>query len=406
MPLTHPLEFSNKLELELENILDYWKKNTLDHEFGGFLGRIDHKNHVIEKAPKGVILNTRLLWTFSKANNFYADKRFDEECNRAFEYLYENFRDECFGGVYWEVDHTGKPTNKRKQIYAQAFSIYALAEYYKYSKNKKAIDWAMGLFDLLEKRALDRKYYGYIEAFDEQWEPIQDLRLSEKDLNAPKTTNTHLHVLEAYTTLFEVTKDQNVRKSLEHLIQLFIDRIFDDTNHLKLFFTMDWEVLTSEISFGHDIEAAWLLNYGAKILKDPSFLNETNSLLIKISNTFIAEALDTDFGVFNAIDPKLKKLDRDKHWWPQAEAMVGMAYAWKITLKDTYLNIGYQVWEFINKHIIDHENGEWFFRVDAKGVPYITEDKVGPWKCPYHNSRALIEIITILKEAQSVHRNT
>ena len=397
MQFTHRLEFSKKLELELESILDYWKKNTLDHEFGGFLGRIDHTNQVIEKAPKGIILNTRILWSFSKANNFYGDRSFDNECTRAFDYLYENFKDERFGGVYWEVDHTGKPINKRKQIYAQAFCIYALAEYYKYSKNKKAIDWAMDLYNLLEEKAFDNKYDGYIEAFDGQWEPIQDFRLSEKDLNAPKTTNTHLHVFEAYTTLLEVTKDQDVRKSLQDLLQLFQDRIFDDTHHLKLFFTLEWEVLTSEISFGHDIEAAWLLYYGAKILNEPSLLNETSRLLIKVSNTFIAEALDTDFGVFNAIDPKLKKLDSDKHWWPQAEAMVGMVYAWKITHDDSYLNIGHQVWEFITKHIIDPKNGEWFFRVDTNGVPYVTEDKVGPWKCPYHNSRALMEIISKLK---------
>lgn len=398
MPYIDPIAFSKTLELELENILGFWKKNTLDHKFGGFLGRIDHTNTVVEKAPKGVILNTRILWTFSKANNFYRDQRFDAECSRAFEYLYQHFRDSEYGGVYWEVDHIGVPTNKRKQIYAQAFCIYALAEYYKYSKNRKAIDWAMDLYDLLEIKARDPKDDGYIEAFDEQWQSIHDLRLSEKELNAPKTTNTHLHVLEAYTTLFEVTKDSKVGKSLQRLLQLFLDLIFDESNHLRLFFSMDWEIQSSEISFGHDIEAAWLLHYGAEILDDPTILNKTAYRLVKVSNTFIEEALDTDFGVFNAIDSKQGKIDRDKHWWPQAEAMMGMLYAWKVTHDEAYLTIAFQIWEFINKHIIDPENGEWYFRVDVKGNPYTTEDKVGPWKCPYHNSRAMIELIGILKD--------
>lgn len=399
MTLFDPTEISSQLENELLHVLDYWKKNTIDREFGGFLGRIDHDNNVIEKANKGIILNTRILWTFARANNFYGDQRFDEECTRAFDYIYEYFRDKVFGGVYWEVDYTGKPLNKRKQIYAQAFCIYALSEFYKYSNNEKALTWAKELYNFLEDNAYDVSGDGYIEAFNEHWEPIEDLRLSEKDLNAPKTTNTHLHILEAYTTLYEVTMDSNVERSLKNLIHLFVDRIFDESNHLKLFFTQDWEVLSSEISYGHDIEAVWLLNYGAKILNNPALLNKTERMLVKVSKTFIAEGLDTDFGVFNSKDPKLRKMDKDKHWWPQAEAMVGLLYAWKITKDEAYFNISCQVWAFIKEHIIDSKNGEWFFRTDAKGIPYTTENKVGPWKCPYHNSRALIETITILKNS-------
>lgn len=397
MTSNDPIEVSFQLQMELNHILDYWKNTTKDDRHGGFVGRIDHNNKILDKAPKGVILNTRILWSFSKANNFFNDNRYDTECQIAFDYLYNNFRDKKSGGVFWEVDYTGKPTNKRKQVYAQAFCIYALAEFYKYSANTKALDWAKELYTLLEEHSYDAKLGGYIEAFDENWNGIEDLRLSEKDLNAPKTTNTHLHVLEAYTILYEINKDKSVKNSLKRLYDLFLNRIFLKNNHLDLFFTKDWKSLSSEISFGHDIEAAWLLFFGAKILDIDVLVEKTESLLINVTNTFIAEGLDEDFGVLNSKDTLKREIDDDKHWWPQAEAMVGLVYAWYVSHDDTYFNTAVEIWGFTKKHIIDHINGEWFYRVDVDRVPYSSEDKVGPWKCPYHNSRALIEVITMIK---------
>ncbi|NND80519.1 MAG: N-acylglucosamine 2-epimerase [Maribacter sp.] len=391
--------YALELEFELKRILDYWQKQTLDTKYGGFIGRIDHFNNCIENAPKGIILNTRILWTFSRANNFYKDSRYANECLRAFAYLYDHFNDKRYGGVFWEVDHTGKPSNKRKQIYAQAFCIYALSEYYKYAKNSKALIWAMQLFNLVEEKAYDPEFGGYIEAFDENWQNLEDQRLSEKDLNAPKTTNTILHILEAYTTLYEITADAQIEKSLKRLIDLFLGKIFNSQNHLKLFFTRDWESMSTEISYGHDIEAAWLLCHAANVLGDAILVKKTNELLVAVVNTFTSEAIDVDFGVWNSKDSKTMAMDKDKHWWAQVEAMVGLCYAWIKTKDDSYFNHSRQIWDFTKNNIIDTKNGEWFFRVNATGVPYTFENKVGPWKCPYHNSRGLIEIISILNES-------
>ncbi len=390
--------FTLELEIELKNILDFWQNKTLDTEHGGFVGRIDHFNNVIDESPKGIILNTRILWTFSRANNFYKDSRYDKECLRAFEYLYDHFDDKTSGGVYWEVDFTGKPTNRRKQGYAQAFCIYALSEYYKYSKNSKALIWAMELYNLLEEKAYDNEFDGYIEAFNENWGAIQDLRLSEKDLNAPKTTNTILHILEAYTTLYEITGDDQVEQGLKRLITLFLGRIFNYQNHLELFFTKDWKTMSTEISYGHDIEAAWLLCHAARILGDSTLINKTDEMLVAVVKTFSSEAIDMDFGIWNARNSENQVIDKDKHWWPQAEAMVSLCYAWIKTKDISYFNSSRQIWEFTKTNIIDAKNGEWFFRVNANGDPYTFEDKVGPWKGPYHNSRALIEIISVLNE--------
>ncbi len=397
MNMDSQIEFSEKLDLELENILDYWQNNAIDEEFGGFHGRIDHNNKVVEKSPKSIILNTRILWTFSMANNFYNDSRYDSECQRAFDYILQNFRDKKHGGVYWEVNYLGKPTDKRKQVYAQAFCIYALSEYYKYSKNPKALLWANELYQLLETKAIDTGFGGYLEAFDETWGPIEDMRLSNKDLNAPKTTNTHLHILEAYTTLLEVTGDQMVERSLMVLTELFLDRFFSYDNHLNLFFTKEWKKLSPEISYGHDIEAAWLLLKATEVLSDSTLSERCEKLMKIVAKTFINEGLDKDFGVINAKDGETSRTDYDKHWWPQAEAMVGLIYVWEITNDQSYFNVCLEIWNFTEKNIIDHENGEWFFRVNAEGLPYSTENKLGPWKCPYHNGRALTEMITKLQ---------
>ncbi len=390
------IDFRESLEKELENVLSYWQQNTLDHNNDGFIGRIDHNNTMDTTHSKGIILNTRILWTFSRANNFYGDDRYGVECKRAFEYLWNHFRDMEHGGVYWEVDFKGNPTDKRKQIYAQAFCIYALSEYYKYAKRVEALDWAIALFSHIEERAYDIEFGGYFEAFGEFWEPIEDVRLSEKDLNAPKTTNTHLHILEAYTTLFEVTQKIEVKKALERLMQLFQDRLFREDGHLKLFFSKDWKEQSTEISFGHDIEAVWLLLLAARTSGSKNYVTTFEKLGIVIVDTFLQKALDNEFGVVNAQDRITKEMDTDRHWWPQIEAMVGLVYLWKITQGNTYLEHCLKIWDFTQKYILDHKHGEWFFRVDVNGNPYSEENKVGPWKCPYHNGRGLIELLSIL----------
>ena len=390
------IAFKESLQNELASILGYWQQHTVDHANGGFYGRIDHLNTVDTTYPKGIILNTRILWTFARANNFYQDDRYTKECDRAFDYLWTHFRDATHGGVFWEVDFLGKPTNKRKQLYAQAFCIYALSEYYKYAKKGEALQWAMELYQHIEEKAYDEALGGYYEAFGQQWEPIEDVRLSEKDENSPKTTNTHLHILEAYTTLYEVTQNAAIKKSLERLLQLFQDKLFDGDGHLQLFFSRDWTVQSTEISFGHDIEAVWLLIHAARTSGTQEYCTSFEQLGISVADTFLEKALDSDFGVLKAQDRMTQKVDTDRHWWPQIEAMVGLTYIWKITGEATYLDHAIKIWDFTQNHIIDHAKGEWFFRVDAHGQPYTEENKVGPWKCPYHNGRGLMEILEIL----------
>lgn len=379
---------TSTLAIELENILDYWTKNSIDEVNDGFIGERDHFNNEVPNASKGIILNSRILWTFSAASNHYQTNKYKAICERSYDYLDTFFKDEKYGGVYWELNFEGKPLNKRKQVYAQAFMIYALTEYYIFSKNQDALDWAIDIYELTEKHAKDPINEGYIEAFNEDWSPIEDMRLSDKDANEAKTMNTHLHVLEAFTNLYKVYKNHLLNEHLTELIELFLTKFLNSNNHLNLFFNEQWNLKGNIISYGHDIETAWLLIEAAKVIEDEELIQKTKKAALLIANTFIKEGVDADGGVYNDFNPDTNKLDTDKHWWPQAEAMVGLQYAYTISKDEKYLHTSTKILNFIQNNIVDKNHGEWFWRVDKNQKLYTSDYKMGMWKAPYHNSRA------------------
>lgn len=381
-------KISDSLSKELLNILDYWTNNSIDDVNDGFIGERDHFNTIVPKASKGIILNSRILWSFSAASNHLKTNDYKSICDRSYDYLTTFFKDEKYGGVYWELDAEGKPLNKRKQVYAQAFMIYALSEYYLFSKNQESLDWAIDIYNLIEERAKEHKFGGYIEAFNEDWSSIEDMRLSDKDANEAKTMNTHLHILEAYTNLYKVYKNASLKQHLIELIELFLTKFLNSENHLNLFFDEQWNLKGNVISYGHDIETAWLLIEAAKVIEHKELIQKTEKVAILIADTFIKEGVDIDGGVLNEYHPNTHKLDGDKHWWPQAEAMVGLQYAYNISNNPKYLDVSATILNFLEKYIIDQKNGEWFWRVAKNRNLYTSDPKMGMWKAPYHNSRA------------------
>ena len=384
-------------EEELDNILQYWIDNTPDTINGGFVGSIDGYGKVVKNANKGAILNGRILWSFSAAYNYTKNEKHLEMANRAFDYFTQYFIDKVNGGVYWELDSKGTPVNTRKQAYAQGFAIYGLSEYYRATLNEKALLLAQELFWTIEKNFKDKQHGGYIEALDEKWNRLDDMRLSIKEANWPKSMNTHLHILEPYTNLYRCWKNPILAKSIEQIIRVFLDRIIDkETAHFNLLFDSDWTVKTSTVSYGHDIEGSWLLVEAAQELGDLALIKEVNEMALRMVDVTQSEGVDIDGSLFN--EREGKHLDTDKHWWPQAEAMVGYVNAWQITGNQKYLDEAERVWNFISLKVLDNKVGEWYWRVDKDGEPYMEEGKIGFWKCPYHNSRALIEVCTRLKK--------
>ncbi len=386
--------YKTELSHELSRILDYWIKYTIDKDNGGFVGRIDSEEHVIADSPKGSVLNARILWSFSAAYNLDKNGDYLNYAERAYQYIIDHFIDKEHGGVYWMVDYKGNPLDTKKQVYAIAFTIYALSEYYIASGNNEAKTLAILLYNSLLKYSYDTAKTGYFEAFTRDWQPISDLRLSAKDANEKKTMNTHLHVLEAYTTLYHIWPDDGLREQIVGLINNFTDHIIDTkNNHLVLFFDENWNRRSSTVSYGHDIEATWLLQKASMVINDQPLIDKIKQLNIGITEATL-EGLDTDGGLWYEYEPETGHLIKEKHWWPQAEAMVGFYNTWQITGDDKYLHLSKNNWRFVKNHILDTKNGEWVWGINNKGELMPGEDKVGLWKCPYHNSRACIEIIT------------
>lgn len=389
-------KYKEDLENELHDILDFWRNRTIDDLNGGFIGKIDNNNRINVEAPKGSVLNSRILWTFSAAYQVTNNDSYLSTAERAFEYFREYFIDKEFGGVYWTVDYKGRPLDTKKQIYALAFAVYGLSEFYLSSKNEAAKDLAIELYNTIIKYSYDFENGGYIEALTRDWKEINDLRLSKKDANEKKTMNTHLHLLEAFANLYRVWKNEKVEEKVSELIYIFLNRIIDpETHHLVLFFDEKWNKKSQIVSYGHDIEAAWLIEEAAGIVQNNSLSQQVqqNSVSLALAAT---DGLDSDGGLWYEYDIANDDLIKEKHWWPQAEAMVGFFNAWQITGDEKFLQNSLSSWKFIQQHILNKKNGEWFWGIEEDNT-VMNEDKIGIWKCPYHNSRACMELIKRIK---------
>ena len=381
------------------NILPFWQERMVDYQQGGFYGRIDGYNVLHPDAEKGAVLNARILWTFSAAARVLNNTPYRILAARAYDYLMQRFMDREQGGVYWSLNADGTPLDTKKQTYAIAFAIYGLAEYVRLTNNQEALNAAIRLFEDLEAHAykfenerMSKCKNGYVEALTRDWQPIADMRLSEKDENGVFTMNTHLHVLEAYTNLYRVLKNvqrddvqgtkERVERQLRTLIDIFATRIFDPaTGHLMLFFDESWQPSNTHTSPGHDIEAAWLLHEALEVFGDEELLNQTLPVIHSLAQAAEEDIMD------------------EKEWWCYAEAVVGYLDQWKLYQDEKPIesNINLELAEaafhYIQTHLMDRENGEWFWTILPDGTPDRTHDKAGFWKCPYHNSRMCIEII-------------
>ncbi len=377
-----------------DNILPYWLTKMPDPA-GGFYGRRDGFDRLDPDAPKGAILNARLLWTFSAAYRALGNPLYREAADRAYDYITAHFIDREHGGVYWSLNPDGSPADTKKQFYAIAFTIYGLAEYYRATGREEALAEAVKLFGDIEHHSYDTEKGGYLEAATRDWEPIDDMRLSDKDANSCKTMNTHLHILEAYTALLRVWRDPALVEAQKRLLDVFLTKIMDPaTGHLGLFFDRDWRMADKTISYGHDIEASWLLLEAAEVLGDAEMYDRVLAATRRIADAAL-EGYCTDGSMVYERHAS-GSYDNEKHWWVQAETLVGLLWLAAYHNRPDAFDKAARTWNYISANLIDRESGEWYWsRLPDRSINR-RDDKAGFWKCPYHNSRMCLEALSLL----------
>ena len=381
------------------NILDFWLQHGRDRTRGGLIGRIRNDLSIEKNAPKGLILSVRTLWTFAAAYRFDPRPEYLEMADDLYRYIQQYFQDQEHGGYFWMIDPSGQPVDTKKRVYGQAFTIYAFTEYAQAALNDEAFEAAKEIYRRIEGSCREPKHDGYMETFEQDWSLAEDLRLSEIDMDTPKSMNNHLHVLEAYTSLYRIWPDPEVRERLKKNIRLFLDHIIDQkTARFKLFFDEAWASQSDEVSYGHDIEGSWLLVEAAEVLGDDRLLKEVEDIALRMADAVLEKAVDRDGGLFYAGNTAGERIDTDKHWWPQAEAVVGFMNAYQISGGSAYLRAAKASWDFIITSIKDHEYGEWFWKVTRDGEPVHSEYKICEWKSPYHNGRACMESVRRLEQ--------
>jgi len=384
----------DKMEQDLkQDILPFWMDKAADPIRGGYYGEILNDGTVREEAPRCLILTARLIWTFSAAYRILKEPRYLEAANRAHAYFMKDFWDTTYDGAYYLVDVNGKPLDAKKFVYGQAFVIYALSEHYRATGHQDSLDKAVVLFKRLEDHAYDQEHQGYIEALDTNWDNRRLLyRSNINPTEGSKTMNTHLHLLEAYTNLTRVWRTPEVLEKLKGLITVMTTHILDaQTAHFKLYFTDDWQSLSDEVSFGHDIEGSWLLLEAAEVLGDPEVLKAVKPLVLGMAEAALTEGMDPDGAMEYEADAQGVIIDSRKSWWVQAEAIAGFYNAYQLSGEARYFEAALGVWRYVEDHLIDREQGDWFSYAHDKGDPRGV--KVSGWKCPYHNARACFEII-------------
>lgn len=382
------------------DILPFWER----HVFIGddwMVGEVGDDLTIRDDVPRHSVIVARMLWTFAAAareeRHMGRHERWIEAGRRAYRILTGPCWDRMSGGVFWSLRPDRTPLSDRKQVYAQACAIYGLVEWHVATRERAPLERTMEVFDAIEEHSRDRQQGGYLEAHSAAWGVLKDTRLSERDLKAPKSMNTNLHVLEAYTTLAKVTRDPRVLGALSDLLTVSLDHIVvaDPWPHCALFFTTEWRSLTPNISWGRDIEASWLMWEAAKVVGDEALTARTREVTMGLADAVLAHGVDPDGSVLYQGTPT-EVLEMEKHWWPQAEGVVGWLNAYGVSGEKRYRDAALRTWAFIEAHMIDRHNGEWFSVLSREGDPlpqHPASKKMGPWKCPYHNARACLEVM-------------
>jgi mannobiose 2-epimerase len=364
----------------MQRMVPFWSA-LRDTKYGGFIGEHDGNAPVLH-ADKGSIYHARILWFFSTASRVLTKPALLEYAEHAYKFIRDVLIDPKAGGVYWSVEYTGPPKDTDKHAYALAFTLYGLSAYYRASGNKEALVMAQSVFRCIETKC--RNKTGYLEQFDRAFNPLPNWKLSET-LGTPKTMNTMLHIMEAYTEYFSATSGDDAKAALKYIYTLITDKVLSDSKgRMELFFDNDFVPQSDEKSYGHDIEASWLLTEAARYL---GRLEADKVRFLHLADTTLAEGFD---GEALSNENKNGRVNTDRIWWVQAETVVALVNANILTGDAGYLQKARAVWDYIFASLI--VKGEWLGGRTKEGAPF-TQPLASMWKCPYHNGRMFLELI-------------
>ena len=372
-------------------ILPYWLR--LKDPRGGFYGEVAADGTILYDAPRGVILNARIIWSFAAAYQALPDTAYLVVAVHARDYFLEHFCDHKYGGVYWSVDAAGERLDTKKQLYSQGFAIYALSELYKATGDDEVLKNAINLYKVVETYFADKENGGYIEALARDFSPLEDMSLSAHDINADKTMNSHLHVLEAYANLYQVWPDEELKAAVEKLLDIIGTKVMAADGHLQLYFRKDWSVMPGGVSYGHDIETSWLALECAMALKDIDVVNRVRPWALAMGKA-------GNEGLFPDGSMRYEKFldgkyDDSRQWWVQAETVVGNLWLWKYHSDPQGAERALSAWNYIRENLVDSKDGEWWWAVLPDGKVDLSQPKVGFWKCPYHNTRMCLQVLSL-----------
>ena len=376
-----------------DNILPYWL--SLKDPRGGFYGEAGADGAIHYDAPRGVILNARIIWAFAAAYRQLNTQRYLIAAIHCSDWFLQHFCDHRFGGVYWSVTPEGNRLDAKKQLYAQGFAIYGLSELYKVAKDDSLLRNAINLYRVVETFFADKENGGYTEALARDFTPLDDMSLSEHDINAPKTMNSHLHLLEAYANLYEVWPDEGLKAAIERLLDIIGTRVMAQDGHLQLYFGRDWTPLPGGISYGHDIETSWLALECAFALNEIETVNRVRPWALKMGRAG-NEGLMPD-GSMRYERLADGRFDDSRQWWVQAEAVVGNLWLWKYHSDADGARRAAACWKYIRERLVDADGKEWWWAILPDGTPDLEHPKAGFWKCPYHNTRMCLQVLSLFR---------
>lgn len=403
-------------------MLNKWYPQCVDSAFGGFITTFTYDFKPTGNQDKFIVTQARHTWTASKASELYRDKKYYIACARhGFRFLRDVMWDSTYGGFYNLVSREGKvKTDERapKEAYGNAFAMYALAAYYKASGDKEALELAKKAFHWLEQHSHDPVHKGYFQHLQRNGEPVtRPANASSFSDLGYKDQNSSIHLLEAFTALYEVWKDPSLKERLREMLVLIRDTITSSKGYLQLFFQPDWTPVSfrdsseavikthkylDHVSFGHDVETAYLILEASHVLG----LKLDLTVPKRMVDHALLNGWDSTLGGFYDEGYYFKNktgitiLKDSKNWWAQAEGLNTLLIMADLFPKDSmrYYERFKQQWNYIDTYIIDHEYGEWFEEGLDKEPQRKTALKGHIWKATYHQFRALSNCMQRLQQ--------